>query len=305
MIEKFKIFCAVVETRSFSKTSKIVHITQPAVTLQIQAIEELFETKLFDRTGNSLSLTAAGEILYRHARDILKTYSALEKEIWKITGTIKGGVTVGASTTIGNHVLPDIIISFKKRHPKIKISVHIGNTKRIEDLLTSGFIDFGLIAGEPSKSNLKAEMMMSDELVFITPPFHPWSKKNFISVYEAIKEPFILREEGSGTRQKVEEYLESHGIRIEKLHIALMLGSNELIKEAVKSGIGISVVSKLSVQKEVEQGKLKVVAPREGRMLRNLSLIFPQKAHFPPSTEEFILFTKRYIRENFALEKEF
>jgi DNA-binding transcriptional LysR family regulator len=281
MIEKFKIFCAVAETRSVSKASKIVHITQPAVTLQIQAIEELFETKLFDRTGNSLRLTQAGEILYKHAQDILKTYAILEKDIGKITGTIKGGVTIGASTTLGNYVLPEIIIGFKKRHPKIKINMQIGNTRRIEDLLTSGFIDFGLVGGKPLKSSLKVETIMSDELVFIIPHFHPWSKKSIISIFETIKEPFILREEGSGTRQKVEEYLESHGIGIDRLHTVLVLGSNESIKEAVMAGIGISIISRLSVQKEIDEGKLKIVTPGEGKIQRNLSLIIPQKAHFP------------------------
>lgn len=303
MIEKFKIFCAVAETRSFSRASKIVHITQPAVTLQIQAIEELFETKLFDRTGNSLRLTQAGEILYKHAQDILKTYAALEKDIGKITGTIKGGVTIGASTTLGNHVLPEIIIGFKKRHPKIKINMHIGNTRRIEDLLTSGFIDFGLVGGKPLKSSLKVETIMSDELVFVIPPFHPWSKKSVISIFETIKEPFILREDGSGTRQKVEEYFKSHGIGIDRLHTVLVLGSNESIKEAVKAGIGISAVSKLAVQKEVDEGKLKILTPREGKIQRNLSLILPQKAHFHPAVEEFIFFVKKYIHENFMSEK--
>lgn len=297
MIEKFKIFCAVAETRSFSKASKIVHITQPAVSLQIQAIEELFETKLFDRTGNSLRLTPAGDILYKHAREILRTYASLEKDIGKITGTIKGGVAIGASTTLGNHVLPDIIIDFKKKHPKIKINLHIGNTRRIEDLLVSGFIDFGFVAGEPSKSNLKIEKIMSDELVFIIPPFHSWSKKNVISIFEAMKEPFILREEGSGTRQKVEEYFESHGIGIDKLHTVLVLGSNEAIKEAVKAGIGISVVSRLAVQREIDEGKLKAVTPREGKIMRDLSLIFPQKAHFSHAVEEFIFFAKKHIHE--------
>jgi DNA-binding transcriptional LysR family regulator len=297
MIEKFKIFCAVAETRSFSKASKIVHITQPAVSLQIQAIEELFETKVFDRTGSSLRLTPAGDILYKHAREILKTYASLEKGIGKITGTIKGGVAIGASTTLGNHVLPDIIINFKKKHPKIKINLHIGNTRRIEDLLTSGFIDFGFVAGETSKNNIKIETIMPDELIFIVPPLHSWAKKSVISVFETIKEPFILREEGSGTRQKVEEYFESHGIGIDKLHTVLVLGSNEAIKEAVKAGIGISVISRLAVQRELDEGKLKAVTPKEGKILRNLSLIFPQKAHHSHAVEEFIFFTKKYIHE--------
>ncbi len=115
---KLKIFCTVTETRSFSKTSRIVHLSQPAVSLQIQALDEFFGAKLFDRTKSAIALTPAGDVLYRRAKHVLEHYAEIQKEIGKITGMIKGGVTVGASTTLGNHVLPRVIIDFKKEHPR-------------------------------------------------------------------------------------------------------------------------------------------------------------------------------------------
>ncbi|WP_203472951.1 selenium metabolism-associated LysR family transcriptional regulator [Dissulfurispira thermophila] len=294
MVYKFKIFCTIAETGSFSKTSKIVHITQPAVSLQIQALEEICGTKLLDRSRGSVTLTTAGEVLYKYAKKILDLHEKIEKEIGKATGMIKGGVTFGASTTLGNHVLPNVIINFRKKHPKIKINMLVGNAKRIEDLLNTGFIDFGIIAGEPSKTWFKAEPILQDELGFIIPIVHPWSRKELISILEITKEPFIMREAGSATRQKIEEYLLSHGIGINKLHIALVLGSTESIKEAVIRGAGVSIISKWDVKEEVKTGKLKFVSPKEEKIFRNFSLIMPTNTVLSPSAEELISYLKNY-----------
>lgn len=296
---KLKLFCTVAETKSFSKTSRIVHLSQPAVSLQIQALEEFFETKLFDRSKDTITLTPAGEILYRNAKHVLGHYAEIEKEIGKITGMLKGGVTVGASTTLGNHVLPRVIITFKKNHPKIKITMRVGNTRRIEDLLTSGFIDFGIVAGTPAKASLMAEPVVSDELALIIPPKHPWAKKGVVSVLDITREPFILREEGSGTRQRIEDFFLPHGITVQELHVPLILGSTESIKEAVEAGIGISIVSKLAVRKEVEDGRLKLVKLKEGKILRTLSLIRPPKSALSHAAEEFLLFVRKYPYEAF------
>lgn len=291
---KLKLFCAVAETRSFSKTSKIVHLSQPAVSLQIQALKEFFETKLFDRSGGEINLTAAGELLYHQARHILDHYTDVEKEMRKISGAMKGGFTLGASTSIGNHVLPRVIIAFKKEHPKVKISMMVGNTKRIEELLKSGFIDFGLVAGECMGGKLKREVIMTDDLVLIVSREHPWAKKKVVSILDILREPFILREEGSGTRQKIEEYFASHGISIDDMHIALVLGSTASIKEAVEAGVGVSIVSKWAVQRESSDGRLKLVTFREGTIQRDLSLIVPARGHLSHVIDEFLIHVKKY-----------
>lgn len=302
---KLKLFCTVAETKSFSKASRIVHLTQPAVSLQIQALEEFFETKLFDRTEGSVRLTPAGKLLYKHARHILQHYAEVEKDIGKLTGKLKGGITIGASTTLGNYVLPRVLVDFKRKHPKIKMNMLVGNTKRIEDLLNSGLIDIGLVEGEVSKAALKAEPVAPDELILIIHPGHPWAKKKtVIPVLEITREPFILREEGSGTRQKTEEYLASHGVSIRDIHIALVLGSTESVKEAVEAGLGISIVSRWSVRNEEKNGRLRVLSLREGSILRNFSAVVPLKAHLSPAVEEFMLHVKKYPYENLLSEGE-
>jgi DNA-binding transcriptional LysR family regulator len=299
---KLKVFCTVAETKSFSKTSEIIHLTQPAVSLQIQALEEIYETKLFDRSSSFINLTPAGEILYKYSKDILNLYAEAEKEIGKITGLIKGSITIGASTTIGNYVLPTVIADFKKTHPKIKINAFIGNTKRIVDLLNSGGVDIGLVEGETSKHKMKTEPIITDELAFIIPPFHPWAKKKVVSILEVTKEPFILREEGSGTRQMIEKYLSSHGINTGDMRIALVLGSTESIKEAVESGMGISIVSKWAARKEVKYGSLKLITPKEEKILRNFSLIMQKSAVLSHAVDEFLAYLKSYPYDNLLSE---
>ncbi|MBL7031919.1 MAG: LysR family transcriptional regulator [Nitrospira sp.] len=296
---KLKVFCTVAETKSFTKAAKIVHLSQPAVSLQIQALEEFFETKLFDKTGKKVSLTTAGKILYEHATHIMGHYNEVVKEINKLTGSIKGAVEIGASTTLGNYILPQIITDFKRAHPKIKIKLRIGNTERIEDLMHAGFVDFGIVEGITSRSNTKTEKVISDKLTLIVHPKHTLAKKRAISVLELTREPFILREQGSGTRQHIEEFLGQHGLNASDLHISLIMGSTESIKAAVEAGNGIAILSPWAVRKEVEDGRLKRIRLREGDIPRDLSLIYPKRHRLTHADKELILFIKNYPYENF------
>jgi len=291
---KLRVFCTVAETGSFSKASEIIHLTQPAVSLQIQALEELYETKLFDRTSSSVILTPSGEVLYKFAKEILTLYSQAEKDLGEITGLVKGSISIGASTTIGNYLLPVVISDFKAENPKIKIHLQVGNTKRVVDLLNSGNLDIGIVEGEIKKYKIISEKLISDEMMLILPSEHPWAKKKDISMLDIIKEPFIFREEGSGTRQIIEKYLNKRGITTQKMNISTILGSTEAIKEAVEHGVGMSIVSKWAVRKELKAGELKTLLFKEGRMLRDFSLIFNKNTVTSYAVEEFLNFLRQY-----------
>jgi DNA-binding transcriptional LysR family regulator len=293
---RLKVFCTVAETKSFSKASEIIHLTQPAVSLQIQALEEIYETKLFDRSSSTVTLTPAGEILYKYAKQILSLYAQVEKEIATLTGLIKGSVRLGASTTIANYLLPSVISDFKKRNNRVRFHLLIGNTKRIVDHLNNGIISFGLVEGDVSKFKIKAEKVLKDELVVIVSPEHPFSNRKNISVSELVKEPFILREEGSGTRQIIENYLLKYGISVSDLNVTAVLGGTEAIKEAVEDGTGISIVSKWAVRREVSRGTLKMLPLKEERLLRDFSLIY-RNTTFSSAESEFLEYLKRYEYE--------
>ncbi|MCX5717623.1 MAG: selenium metabolism-associated LysR family transcriptional regulator [Nitrospirae bacterium] len=295
---KLKVFCTVAETKSFSKASEIIHLTQPAVSLLIQAIEETYETKLFDRASNTITLTPSGEMLYKYAKEILNLYAAAEKNIGEIIGFVKGSISVGASSTIGNYLLPGVIADFRKTHPKIKVHLLVGNTKRVVEFLNAGNIDIGLVEGDVAGHKMVVDKLVNDELALILPPIHPLAKKRNVSIFEITKEPFIFREEGSGTRQVIEKYLGKYSITPQNMMISMVLGSTEAIKESVENGMGIAIVSRWAVRKEIKYGTLKPLSFKEEKMLRDFSLIFLKKAIVSHAVDEFLSYLKTYPFDN-------
>ncbi len=291
---KLKVFCTVAETKSFSKTSEIIHLTQPAVSLQIQALEEMYETKLFDRSSSKVTLTPAGEVLYKYAKDILALYVSAEKVIGEMTGLVKGSITIGAGSTIGNYLLPSVISDFRKAHPKIKVHLFVENMQRVIELLNAGNINLGLVEGDVKRQKMVVEKLISDELLVIVPTHHPWSKRKDVSVAELIDEPFILREAGSGTRQTIEKFFARHGITPQNMKVSMVLGSTQAIKEAVENGLGVSIISRWSARKELRFGTLHTLNFKEEKMVRNFSLLTHRNSVSSHATEEFLSYLKSY-----------
>jgi DNA-binding transcriptional LysR family regulator len=291
---KLKVFCTVAETKSFSKTSEIIHLTQPAVSLQIQALEEVYETKLFDRSSSTVSLTPAGEVLYKYAKEILALYATAEKVIGKLIGLVKGSITIGAGSNIGNYLLPSVITDFKNTHPKIKIHLQVGNTKRVVELLNSGTIDLGLVEGDVVRQKMIVKRLISDELLVIVAPHHPWAKKKEVSISDLTNEPFIFREAGSGTRQVIEKYLARHGVTPHDMKISVVLGSTEAIKDAVESGLGVSIISRWAARKESKYGTLRLLSLREEKLVRDFSLVINKNSVSSNALDEFLTFLNAY-----------
>ncbi|MEK7271946.1 MAG: selenium metabolism-associated LysR family transcriptional regulator [Nitrospirota bacterium] len=291
---KLKVFCTVAETKSFSKASEIIRLTQPAVSLQIQALEEIYGTKLFNRSGCIITLTPAGEVLYKYAKEINTLYTAAEKELGAFTGQVKGVVTIGASSTIGNYVLPAVIAEFRKKYPKVAVHLVTANTKTIVDYLNAGGIDIALVEGEVKKQKLIVEKLIPDEMVLIMHPLHPWARKSNVSIFDVAKEPFIFREEGSGTRQMIEKYLIKHGISPQSIKIVFIMGSTESIKSAVEEGLGVSIVSKWAAKKEIRYGTLKTASLKEDRFMRDFSLLYRKAKDTSFTLDKFLTFLKKY-----------
>ncbi len=291
---KLKVFCTVAETKSFSKASEIIRLTQPAVSLQIQALEEIYGTKLLNRSGCVVTLTKPGEMLYKYAKEINALYSAAEKAIGEVTGRVKGVVTIGASSTIGNYIMPRVIADFKKKYQKAEIHLLVGNTKNVVEFLNSGSIDMGFVEGEINKQKLGVEKLLSDEMVLIMSPRHPWAKRKIISVLELSKEPFVFREEGSGTRQTIEKYLAKHGILLQNINISLIMGNTESIKGSVEEGLGVSIISRWAAKKEIRYGSLKVATFKEDKFIRDFALLYRKSQTRSHTLERFLTFLKAY-----------
>lgn len=291
---KIKVFCTVAETKSFSKASALLRLTQPAVSLQIQALEEMCGTKLFDRSRSDIMLTQSGKILYKFAKEINSLYGLAEDELGKYVAPFKGTVTIGASSTIGNYILPTVISEFRKKHPKSNIQLSVANTKTTVDSLNEGSVDIAFVEGNIKKQKLTAEKLISDEMVLIFPPSHPWAKRSSISILEIKKEPFISREEGSGTRQLIEKFFLKHGIHPQNIKIPFIMGSTEAIKGAVEEGLGISIVSQWAARKERMHGRLKTAIFKEDKLVRDFTILSQKSKDFPFTLFKFLDFIKKY-----------
>ena len=282
------VFKAVADKRSFSQAAKSLHISQPAISLQIQSLEANLGARLFDRNNKRVVLTQAGKTFYKFTTQIIELYDQAHKEIAELTGLVKGRIKIGASLTIGDYVLPKIAGHFIKKHPEVNISVRIANTEEIIQYLLNNTLDIGLIEGPTKHSDLILEKFMDDELVVVVPFDHLWAKKKSISIEKLLSQPFVSREKGSATRQIVEEQLRECNVNGEELPVTLELGSTQAIKEAVGSGLGVSIISKWALKKELKYNILGMTRIENSAFNRDFYLVYNRHHFLTQATETFI-----------------
>ena len=233
-------------------------MTQPAVTFQIKQLEEQFNTRLFDRTHNKVTLTEVGNHMFVYADRILKLYEDMTRSITDMTGEVSGGVTLGASTTIAEYMLPLLIGEFKAKYPDVMISLREANTEDIVSMVENNVVDLGIVEGYVNNKNLQVEECKMDQLVVIMPNNHPLATEKEIHVKELVSHPFISREHGSGTQEVITKHIEKHGDH-DLLEVSFELSSPEAIKGAVEAGMGISIVSSATILKELKLKSLTAV----------------------------------------------
>lgn len=252
---RLKIFHTVARLLNFTKAGEQLHMTQPAVTFQIRQLEDQFNTRLFDRTHNKVTLTEAGKQVYLYADRILKLYDDMSHSITEMTGDVSGGVSLGASTTIAEYMLPLLIGEFKAKFPDVNISLKESNSEDIIAMVENNVVDLAIVEGSVTNKNLIVEQCRVDPLVVIMPNNHLLAKETTLYVKDILGHPFICRERGSGTQEAITNYVESQnpdGI----LNVCFELSSPEAIKGAVEAGMGISIVSRASISKELRLGTL-------------------------------------------------
>lgn len=290
--DSIRVFLTVVEKKSFSKAAKALFLTQPAVSFQIQMLEEYYGTRLFDRVSRNIILTEAGHLLLKYANEMSRLQAELEKEMQDLTGSIKGKLKIGASTTIGEYIAPYILGAFKKMYPEVELSLEVSNSEDIEAAIHDTALDIGLVEGPPIGKDLESLPFLQDQLVLITSKDHPWSNLDSISVFELDKYPFISREKGSGTRMEMEQHLKKAGFSANNLNVIMELGSNSAIKAAVESGLGVAMISRWAVQDSVRAGVLAQVRLKEDEFERTFRIIYHKKKFRTQASEEFLRFLK-------------
>lgn len=265
-LENFRVvvFRTVAEQLSFRKAAEQLYLTQPAVSQQIKALEEELGVLLFDRSGTQAKLTAAGASLLDYARRSRDLLLAAAHEVTALSGSFAGQLTLGASTTIAQYVLPHLLSEFCVEHPRVSPALISGNTEQIVSAVCDERVSLGFIEGPPRSRDVKAEPFLDDEIILIVPAAHEWAERLRVPCAEITSVPLIVRERGSGTRRIVEMALERRGIRRRSLRIVMELDSSEAIKSAVEAGFGVGFVSRWAVAKDARLGQGIRVAVLDG-----------------------------------------
>lgn len=273
---RLEVFYKVATLGSFTKAAESLYITQPAVTKHIRELESQWGLPLFERKGNTIRLTEAGQIVLQHAERILDTYRGLEFDLSTLKQQLSGRLRLGASTTIAQYILPPTLASFNQRFPHIRVSLINENSHIVEKALLEREIDLGLVENSSRNKALKYTAFLDDELVLVTATHHGLYKKTPLSLKTLMGIPLVLREKGSGTLEVLEKYLRAQGLAPRDLHVRMYLGSSEGIKAYLQSSDCCSILSIKSVASEVATGKLRVLEIDNCRLLRQLSFVHLQ-----------------------------
>ncbi|MEL7565419.1 MAG: LysR family transcriptional regulator [Dehalobacterium sp.] len=290
---KLRVFYEVATKLNMTEVANQLFISQPAISQTIRELENDFGVQFFDRIGKKLYLTHEGELFLNYARRILNLYDDCFKTL-KDTNELKSGkLRIGASTTIGIYILPEIIGRFYQEYKDIEVSIVIENTKIIADMILKNQIDFAFVEGPVFTEEIIEEFFCNDELVFITPPHHPWAECDEIDLKQIENSKIIMREQGSGTREVFEEALQEFDVNFD---IEFELGNTEAIKKAVEADLGVSCISLRCVGKEAIDGSIVVKRIRGLKIMREFHLIYHKDKYLSKLFNLFIDFCRSQVK---------
>ena len=270
---RLKVFKTVADRLSFTKAAAELLISQPAVTKQINELERLLGKPLFLRHGNRISLTDDGVRLLEYANRILALYGELRDAFVEEQGAFSGEISLGASTTLSQYVLPGLLAKFRKLYPDVRVTLFNGNTEQIERQIADGKLDFGMIEGTASNPALHYELFMDDELVLVTSASNTSFTREEITAADLPALPLVIRENGSGTLDVLSRELSRHGLSLRQLHIEMQLGSTESIKHYLFYSDTFAFVSVQAVLDELAANRLRVVEVVDMELVRRFSFV--------------------------------
>ena len=288
---RLQVFYTVAKLLSFTKAAETLHMTQPAVTFQVRQLEDHFNTRLFDRTHNKILLTDAGQKVYFYAEKIFELNSEMEHSLRALSEDTSGTLSIGGSTTIAQYTFPTLLKGFREKYPDLSIRICEANTDGIVAKVESSMIDLGIVEAPVLNQDLDVEVFRADELVLITHPEHDLAKKKFVNPIDLKDLPFITREEGSGTKSVIFDYFAKHNIDKNNLNVCMELGNSESVKGAVETGIGVSILSKTSIEKELELKRLSYV-PLNPKLTRNFYFVKKRHKFRLKVTDELVNYAK-------------
>ncbi|MGC7871442.1 LysR substrate-binding domain-containing protein [Desulfosporosinus sp. SYSU MS00001] len=274
--DPIKTFVTVVELKKFSHTAEELYLSNTGVNAQIECLEQELETKLFinsSDSSNHLELTLAGEIYYKYAKQIISLQDKAQEEIKNLTNMVTGSLRVGGSYTIGEYILPFAVTEFAAHYPGVEIETSIANTEEIIQAVRRNQLDVALVEGEVNHTDIQIHSIMEDEIILVVPNQHPLAKLPIATSEHLQDQVWILRESGSGTRAFSDKLIKEWGINVRKSYV---FGSGQAVKQAVIAGLGIALVSRWIVRKELNAKELKSLRIKGKRLTRSFYLIEPK-----------------------------
>jgi len=294
------VFRAVAEQLSFRKAAEELYLTQPAVSLQIKALEEDLGVQLFDRSGAHITITPAGLVLLDYATQANTLFVQAEREIAALGGELVGQLALGASTTIAQYVLPRLLGDFCREYPRVHPTLVSGNTEQIVEALEKHTISLGFIEGPARSREVKTKPFLEDELVLIAPAGHEWTERTSVCSSEIASIPLLMRERGSGTRHVTELALERQRVQRNSLHIVMELDSTEAIKSAVEAGLGVGFVSRWAIAKDLRLGNNFKIVEVEGLKIKRQFLIAHSSS---PEPQGLALDFRRFVAARAGIQR--
>ena len=278
-LHHLKIFLSVFRHRSFSKASRELSLTQPTISDHIQNLEKELKCRLFDRLGRTILPTKEAEVLNLYAAEVLEKAEALKEAIGDIKKELAGKLIIGASNIPGNYLLPPLMASFHKKFPSVSFQISISGSRGIIERVSQSDLLMGMVGAQIRNSQLNYLPLLEDDLITVSSPSLVPAAQ--MGIEDLLRYPIVLREEGSGTLRETERILEEKGLSFDAFRVAGSFGSIEAVKQAVKAGLGISILSRMSVTEDVQTGALKEVKIKGVQMKRKFFLVTHKKRTLP------------------------
>ncbi|MEK7210593.1 MAG: selenium metabolism-associated LysR family transcriptional regulator [Candidatus Binatota bacterium] len=292
-LRKLELFYWVAELKSFSRAAEHLSLRQPTVSAHVRELEETLGAKILNRVGGGVSPTALGQLLLEQARALLALRRETLVALDHFQGRVKGELMIGGSNIPGEYILPRKLGAFIKKYPEVKPILRIGDSAGIVEAVLDGKVELGFVGFKVGDRRLSFQRIWKDQMVVAVPKGHPWGRLKAIDLKDLGKEGFISREGGSGTLRSLRNLLSRKRQEPEKLlHVIMELGSTEAIKEALIAGLGVSILSRTSIRREIEDGLLKEVPIRGLKLERDFYQVFHRGRTLSPISQAFIHFLR-------------
>jgi len=299
---RLQVFHAVAKHLSFTKAAEALFMTQPAVTSQIRQLEEHFGARLFDRAQGGILLTDAGTIAFAYAERLLALSAELDTRLKELDGQVAGPLLIGASTTIAEFLLPQILGEFKARHPAIVPRLFVANSEAVQGRTADRSLDLGFIEGDSHLPSLVTDFCCEDELRVTCAPSHPLARLQCVTPESLTQHAYASREMGSGTREVIDHYLQKAGVAPDMLQVVMELGSPEALKGLVATGVAFAIMSRVTVVQQIRLGDL-VQVPLAPRLIRNLAVVYPKERFQSRLVNGFVQFAKERLNAMQSVER--